>query len=80
MDMIHNNLEDQCKQAQDKVQKTLKRWAIAYSLKLLDGTHWYHRTALIVVEDNSLRRGVTSLFHNSMTAGHPGITKTLQLL
>ena len=45
-----------------------------------DGTHYYHGTALVVVEDNTLRRGVTSLFHNSTTAGHPGIAKTLQLL
>jgi hypothetical protein len=32
------------------------------------------------VEDNKLRRGVTTLFHDSLTAGHPGISKTLQLL
>ena len=30
--------------------------------------------------DNALRRGVTSLFHNHKAAGHPGITKTLQLI
>jgi hypothetical protein len=32
------------------------------------------------MEDNSLRRGVTSLFHDSTMAGHPRIAKTLQLL
>jgi len=32
------------------------------------------------VEDNDLRRGVTSLFHDQLTAGHPGISKTLQLI
>jgi len=32
------------------------------------------------VADNTLRRGVISLFHDHTTAGHPGITKTLQLL
>jgi hypothetical protein len=32
------------------------------------------------VEDNKLRRGVTTLFHDSLTAGHPRISKTLQLL
>jgi hypothetical protein len=77
MDIIHDNLEDQCKQVQYQAQKTLKQWTTAHSLKSLDGTHWYHGTALVVVEDNSLRRGVTSLFHNSMMAGHPGIAKTL---
>ena len=35
---------------------------------------------MVVVADNDLRRGVTSLFHDSTTAGHPGITKTLQLI
>ena len=30
--------------------------------------------------DNSLRRGVTSLYHNSPTVGHPGILKTCFLL
>jgi transposase InsO family protein len=29
------------------------------------------------VEDNDLRKGVISLYHDSTTAGHPGITKTL---
>jgi hypothetical protein len=32
------------------------------------------------VEDNELRRGVITLFHDSLTAGHPRISKTLQLL
>jgi hypothetical protein len=32
------------------------------------------------VEDNSLQRGVTHLFHDSLTAGHPGISKTIDLI
>jgi hypothetical protein len=32
------------------------------------------------MEDNTLRRGVTSIFHDSLTAGHPRIAKTLHLL
>jgi len=35
---------------------------------------------LVVVGNNKLRRGVISLFHDHVTAGHPRITKTLQLL
>jgi hypothetical protein len=31
------------------------------------------------VENNTLRKGVTSLFHDSTTAGHPGIAKTVLL-
>ena len=80
MDSIHDSLKNQCKQTQYKVQDTLKCWAAAHNLTTLDGTHWYKGTALVVVEDNALRRGVTSPFHNSTTASHPGISKTLQLL
>ena len=34
---------------------------------------YYHNSRLVVPEDNELRRGVLSLYHNSTTAGHPGI-------
>ena len=80
MDSIHDSLEQQCKWVQYKAQDTLKRWATAHNLTSNDGTHWYCGTALVVMEDNELRRGVTSLFHEPMTVGHPGISKTLQLL
>jgi len=77
---IHDNWDSKVKLAQYQQQSDLKKWAPTYNLTLLDGTHWYHRTALVVMADNTLRRGVISLFHNHVTAGHPGITKTLQLL
>jgi hypothetical protein len=80
LDSLEDTLEQKCKRAQYPAQEKLKRWASAHGLTTLDGTHWYHGTALVVVEDNMLRRGVTSIFHNSLTAGHPGITKTLHLL
>ena len=35
---------------------------------------------MVVVENNDLRRGVISHFHDHKTAGHPGISKTLQLI
>jgi len=49
----------------------------------LDPAHqetWRHGTALVVVADNALRRGVITLFHDHKASGHPGITKTLQLI
>src|SRR5437588_6406376 len=61
-------------------QSTLKKWAPIHNLNTLDGTHWYHRTALVVVVNDELRRGVISLFHNHKASGHPRITKTLQLI
>jgi len=80
MDSIGDNLDSRIKLAQYQNQKTLKQWAPTHNLSLLDGTHWHHRTALVVVADNDLRRGVTSLFHDHETAGHAGISKTLQLI
>jgi len=80
MDSIGDNLDQKVKLAQYPNQSRLKEWASLHNLSLLDGTHWHHRTALVVVADNELRRGVTSLFHDHKTAGHPGITKTLQLI
>ena len=38
------------------MQQTLKQWATAHNLSTIDGTHWYHRTALVVMADNKLRR------------------------
>jgi len=57
----------------------MKRWTSTHNLMSQDRTHWHHGTTLVIVADK-LRRGVTSLFHNQLTTGHPGITKTLQLL
>jgi hypothetical protein len=61
-------------------QHTLKKWAPIHNLTTLDGTHWYHGTALVIVVNDELRRGVISLFHDHKASGHPGITKTLQLI
>ena len=80
MDSIGNNLDSKVKLAQYQNQEKLKQWAPTHNLSLLDGTHWYHGTALVVVADNDLRRGVASLFHDHMTSGYAGITKTLQLI
>jgi transposase InsO family protein len=54
----------------------LAKWTLTHNLSVTEGLHW-HGAQLVVVDDNTLRRGVISLYHNSITAGHPGITKTL---
>ena len=41
---------------------------------------YYHGSRLIVPEDNELRRGVLSLYHDSTTAGHPGVRRTSDTL
>jgi hypothetical protein len=38
-----------------------------------NGHVWFHPSNWLVVPDNNeLKRGVISLFHDSTTAGHPG--------
>jgi len=81
-DSIADELDTKVFQAQKEHQLELKRWATAHNLTL-DPEHqetWRHGTTLVVVADNALRRGVITLFHDHKASGHPGITKTLQLI
>jgi RNase H-like domain found in reverse transcriptase/Integrase zinc binding domain len=57
----------------------LHTWAFHFNLTESDSA-WYHGSTLVVVEDNKLRREVSSLYHDHRLAGHPGISKTLDLL
>jgi hypothetical protein len=77
---LEDTLEQQIRRAQYPEQSTLKKWAPIYNLTALDGTHWYHGTTLVVIVNDELRRGIISLFHDHKASGHPGITKTLQLI
>jgi len=80
-DTLESNLDSKIKLAQYQDQNKLKNWTAAFKqITLADRTHYYHGNTLVVMADNKLRRGVTSLFHNQLTAGHPGISKTLQLI
>ena len=80
MDSIHDSLEQWIKCTQYPMQSILKQWAPVHNLSTINGTHWYKGPALVVVADNTLRRGVITLFHDHKASGHPGITKTLQLI
>ena len=78
---LENNLDSKIKLVQYQNQDKLKIWATAFKqITLADRMQYYHGNALVVMVDNKLRRGVTSLFHDQLTAGHPGISKTLQLI
>jgi hypothetical protein len=50
-------------------------WATTFPLKKEGKIFWYG-DRLVVVDDLPLRRGVISLYHDSLTAGHPGISNT----
>jgi len=60
-------------------ERTIRRWRMAHTLSK-SGDLWTKEGAFVVVGNNTLKRGLISLFHDSTTAGHPGITKTLALM
>jgi hypothetical protein len=63
--------------AQTHNRRSLELWAEAHGIEQRAGGLWWKDQALVVVGNNNLWRGVIALFHNSLTAGHPGITKTI---
>src|SRR5712672_3410425 len=71
-------LDQKIEKAQGKDASTLRQWERAHGITKL-GDLWTKEGALVVVGNNELKRGVISLFHDSTTAGHPRITKTLAL-
>ena len=68
----HSVIESAQHQHKDTLQK------LPY-LKLHNNLYYY-KSQLIVLEDNKLRWGVLSLYHNSTTTGHPGIRRTLHAI
>jgi hypothetical protein len=74
-----SNLEQLVLDAQLANPTLLHLWVSRFNLTKSDSA-WYHGLALVVVEDNKLRREVSSLYHDHHLAGHPGISKTLDLL
>src|SRR5712672_724149 len=72
-------LDQRVHEAQKMEDRTIRRWRMAHTLSK-SGDLWTKDGAFVVVGNNALKRGVISLFHDSTTAGHPGITKTLALM
>jgi Integrase zinc binding domain/RNase H-like domain found in reverse transcriptase len=78
MSMV-SDIEQLVLDAQAMHPELLQSWATHFNLSE-SALAWYHGLALVVVEDNELRREVSSLYHNHHLAGHPRISKTLELL
>ena len=74
------DLDDSIIAAQATHAPLLSQWANTYSLLQHANSSWWNGSRLVDVADNSLRKGVTSLYHDSTTAGHPGVLKTCLLL
>ena len=78
--MATTDLDTALLTAQTAHTPLLSQWANTYSLQQHPDGSWWNGSRLVVVADDSLRRGVTSLYHDSPTAGHPGILKTCLLV
>src|SRR6266851_7381954 len=75
-----NHLEAQVKLYQDDHYREITPLIETHNLHINSDNYLWKDSALIVVENNNLRRGILHHFHSSITAGHPGITKTIQLI
>jgi hypothetical protein len=62
--------------AQHDHQTYFKSIAEKYSLHQNGHLWFYPSNRLIVPKNNELKQGVISLFHDSTTAGHPGVLRT----
>ena len=70
-----SSLDNRARACQLQQQPLLSRWAGLFSLKKVGNLYWYG-DRLVIVDNLPLRRGVISLYHDSPTAGHPGISNT----
>jgi hypothetical protein len=70
-----SNINERAKAHQLRQPELLKRWSNTYPIKQEEQLFWYSER-LVIVDNTSLKRGVISLYHNSITAGHPGISNT----
>ena len=58
----------------------LQEWVNAHGITQDATGTWWKGPALVIVGNDDLRKGVTTLFHDSPTAGHPGIAKTTTMI
>ena len=70
-----SSIDDRARSHQLQQPDLLQKWATTYPLKQMGELYWYG-DRLVVMDDTSLKRGVISLYHDSPTAGHPGISNT----
>jgi len=75
-----NHLKAQVKLYQDNHYQDITPLIEPHHLRINSNNYLWKDSALVIVENNDLRRGVLHHFHSSITAGHPGITKTIQLI
>jgi hypothetical protein len=75
---MEDNLDNRVKIAQDAHYDTLITWMTPHSLTLGTDNYLYKNQALVVVEDNSLRRGVTPGRTTLLVAAHARLHYSLR--
>jgi hypothetical protein len=79
----YQSIQDKVKQDQQESQASIlqiKKWTNTHQLIKLNSIWWKGKSGqLVVARDNNLKRGVINFYHNSLPAGHPGISNTFKL-
>jgi hypothetical protein len=65
-------------QEEDASKKQISRWTNTHQM-IKEDNIWWKEDRIVVARDNDLKRGVIHYFHDTLSAGHPGITNTYQL-
>jgi hypothetical protein len=68
--IIHQHCQD---------EECLKPWIDPHQLKHIDGT-WYKGEQVVITTDISRRQKLIQMHHNTPVHGHPGISKTIQIV
>jgi hypothetical protein len=80
-DNIHSSsIDGEVMAVQYDHTQILQQWKAAHRIEHHPGDLWWKDHALVVVGNDNLQRGVTALFHNTIIARHPGITKTINAI
>ena len=77
----HQSLQDLVEEDQQKNQESkerMKKWTNTFQL-IKNKDIWWKEDRLVIAGDNDLSRGVISLYHNTPSAGHPGIGNTYKI-
>jgi hypothetical protein len=75
-----SNIDTTVIQQQGWEPDTLACWCRAHEITKHPRGIWWKGQALVIVGNDDLKWGVTHLFHDSQTAGHPRIAKTTELV
>jgi len=69
-------LDKQVRQYQSQDKKAIKQWG-RFGLTKREG-RWWKGSALVVTRPNAFARDILETYHDSPTAGHPGIYRMYQ--